>query len=165
MKIKHTSIIVGVFLATLLMSSNYQIASASNQSHSTKFKSFNTGGGIESSYQIGTFTTSFKVKYLITTTAIFINQKLKNESLNEGYEVLNVNTSYAGLNLASSWEQLSYDYTISNNKATIILRGLIKYNLLIDNEGVGPIFADTKTYKMTINIYTGEALSITEIED
>ena len=77
------------------------------------------------------------------------------------YSIENVNSNAFGFTLAFSWNQTSYDKSISGNTATINLYGALNYNLFF--EGVGTIFTENIRICIKVNTLTGEIISSTVI--
>jgi hypothetical protein len=96
---------------------------------------------------------------------ISVIQKLKDDDINQDYEIIDVITSFSGFTLGGTWEQTSVynDYTVIGNMAIVNVEGLLHYNLFV--EGIGTVYSEHKHFELKINIETGEAISITEIED
>ncbi|WP_204344814.1 hypothetical protein [Psychroserpens algicola] len=94
---------------------------------------------------------------------INVKQNLKDESINQDYEITDVITSFTGFTLGGSWEQISLpsDYTVLGNVAIVTVEGILHYNLFA--EGIGTVFSELKVFELKINIETGELISIIEI--
>lgn len=96
---------------------------------------------------------------------ISVIQKLKDDSINQDYEIIDVITDFSGFIFGYTWEQTSTsdDYVVSGNIAIVNVIGLQHYNLFL--EGIGTVYSAYKHFELKINIETGEAISITQIED
>lgn len=116
--------------------------------------------------QDGTHTSRFQVEFgvvLPINLDIYVNQILADLSNGISYSVVDVETSYTGFTLGTSWSQVTYDYTVVGDEAIINLYGNLNYNLFLEN--IGTVFTDAKQYEMRVNINTGEEVSFIEIEN
>ncbi|MGS2727470.1 hypothetical protein ACU8DI_12740 [Psychroserpens sp. BH13MA-6] len=124
----------------------------------------NTGNSILSG---GRYSTKFKVNIEggISYMNISVNQKLRDDTTGQAYEIIEVVSSHSGFTFGLTWEQTSTsnDYVVVGNTAIINLEGLMHYNLFFN--GIGTVYSEFIHYELIINIETGEAISITKIDN
>ena len=90
-----------------------------------------------------------------------VDVKCKLEKVNNVWNLINVTSTDYGVTLGWEWEQNDYSQSTAGNEITVVVKGEVQYNIIID--GVGVWYEQPYTFQIKINKTTGKITSLAKL--